>query len=106
MMVTVPLLGGSLIFAVLSTAIPCSHIGSRFGAEGTQPGLDPFRAGQGFDIIPVQQCYIRFQNPHLPGGDKTTPWNSRLQTSSITTGVDMYRQSNSNSILHHTSVNA
>ena len=46
-------------------SVPCQQIGkgNYDGPAGTQPQLDPFTAGQGFDIIQSQDCLLRFQNP-------------------------------------------
>lgn len=46
-------------------SVPCQQIGKGNYDEptGTQPQLDPFTAGQGFDIIQSQNCLLRFQNP-------------------------------------------
>ena len=46
-------------------AVPCQQIGkgNYDGPAGTVPQLDPFTAGQGFDIIQSQYCLLRFQNP-------------------------------------------
>lgn len=46
-------------------AVPCVQIGKGTydGPGGKQPQLDPFTAGQGFDIIQSQSCLLRFQNP-------------------------------------------
>ena len=56
-----------LVISVLPQihSVPCAQIGkgNYDGPTGTQPQLDPFTAGQGFDIIQSQDCLLRFQNP-------------------------------------------
>ena len=46
-------------------SVPCRQIGKAFYDEDGErkPQLDPFQAGQGFDIIEPQKCYHRFQSP-------------------------------------------
>lgn len=46
-------------------SVPCQQIGkgNYDGPTGMVPQLDPFTAGQGFDIIQSQDCLLRFQNP-------------------------------------------
>ena len=56
-----------LVLSVLPQiyAVPCQQIGKGTydGPTGVQSQLDPFTAGQGFDIIQSQDCLLRFQNP-------------------------------------------
>lgn len=65
----VSLLALALSGVQLGQAIPCSDIFTNGGTNGLwidglwKQGLDPFKAGQGFDIIKVEETLVRFQNP-------------------------------------------
>lgn len=66
-------LTGLPFLPLILCGVLCYQIGlGSYGAPGQtqmQPQLNPFIAGQGFDIIPSDTCYLRFQVPQTQGND-------------------------------------
>jgi hypothetical protein len=77
-------LAGLIRFA---KAVPCSDIGwptlDRKTGQTVAPKYpDPFKQGQGWDIIKAQDCWVRFQTPgdKFHGSGSLNPFDARVTT--------------------------